>query len=138
MIQNMVSETGFDQELLEEHLAALCQTISESLKKNNEYKFIPFGKINEYGGKLYFNQSENNIHQEFYWMEALEIIPVEQTLSKVINPIEPLTTQKTKSKKEFLFLLIALGILWAIFLSLLLCPPSSRIQSKVNENKLCI
>jgi hypothetical protein len=134
MIQNIVAETGYDQDLLEEHLAALCQSISESLKKNNSYEFIPFGSISDYGGKILFQQSEKNIHQEFYWMEALDITPVEQTSFKSVVPIEPVPIRKTKSQREFYFLLIALGILWSVFLGLLLCPPNSRIQHAKNED----
>ncbi len=134
MIQNMVAETGYDLDLLEEHLAGLCQSISESLKKNNSYEFIPFGTISDFGGKILFQQSEQNIHQEFYWMEALDITPVEQAQLKSVIPIEPVPIRKTKSQREFYFLLIALGILWSVFLGLLLCPPNSRIKQTQNGN----
>ena len=129
MIQNMVSETGYDQELLEEHLAALCQTISETLQKNHSYDFIPFGTLDNSTGNLIFRQSKNNIHQEFYWMEPLSIVPVELSRAETVIPPESGALSKSKSKNELIFLLVALGILWIIFLSLLFYPSSSGNHS---------
>lgn len=132
MIQNIISETGYDQELLEEHLAAICQDITESLKENSFFEFIPFGTFNIFNGNVSFLQSPKNIHQEFYAMEAMTIVPVVLPHSEVIKTPKAVPIKKTKSSKEFVFLLIALGVLWLVFLGLLLCPPSSRINKQKN------
>lgn len=137
MIKNLVNETGFEQDILEEHLAALCQTISESLRRNQFYDFIPFGTLGSQNGNIVFTQSQNNIHQEFYWMEPLSIMPLENQAIQEFTPVPAAVVQKpvSKSKKELAFLIIALGILWLVFLGLLCCPRGSGNHYADNANK---
>ena len=69
-------------------------------------------------------------------MEPLTIVPLVIPHVETTMPVALLPIQQTKSKKEFTFLLLALGILWLIFLGLLFCPPSSRNHTKENLPQL--
>lgn len=121
MIENLSGETGIDASMLEEHLAALCGRISDELNQNGEFVFQPFGIMKNIAGILNFQQSDHNIHQDFYWMEPIPITPVTLTKNEQIIP-PVITAGSAKSRREFAFLLSALTVLWIIFLGLLFCP----------------
>lgn len=77
MLSHLVEETGFSQELLEEHLAALCQFIQDSLKGAPSVYFEPFGTLYQLNGNWIFKQSEHNIHQDFYKQSPLSLKPIQ-------------------------------------------------------------
>jgi hypothetical protein len=126
MIQNMISETGFEQELLEEHLAALCQTIQLALKEHAEFNFLPFGTLNYKNEQLVFSQSQHNIHQDFYNMGPLSVVPLQLSKEQFV-PIQPIViVPKPKKSNNYISILLALGLLWLIFLIFLFWPGASK------------
>lgn len=123
MLSHLVEETGFSQELLEEHLAALCQFIQDSLKGAPSVYFEPFGTLYQLNGNWIFKQSEHNIHQDFYKQSPLSLKPIQFKNEEKQIPIETkVLIQTPKKSYELRSLLIALGILWLIFLCLYFCP----------------
>jgi hypothetical protein len=128
MIRNIMEETGYEQETLEEHLAAICKFLSEGLKVKGRIEFKPFGVLWDSGNDIRFEQSPENIHQDFYMMDALPLEPaIVHTVKRDVpiqsQPVTPL--RKTKSKKNWLILISALVLLWILFLSVLFCPSKS-------------
>ncbi len=129
MIQNMISETGFDQKVLEEHLAAICHFINQGLKSKGLVEFKPFGLVSQSGEEIRFEQSPENIHLDFYLMDPLHLEPaiIPQFKKEIlVEPAAPLPIRKTKSKKQLTILIFAIAALWIIFLSFLFCPSKSN------------
>lgn len=126
MIRNMILETGYSQDLLEEHLANLCQTISESFSQSNQFDFIPFGKLYKRSIGIHFDKSEINLNQDFYGKKPLPITPVFRPAGVMEFHRElNVPIQKPARKSELKALLFALGLLWLIFLCLVFCPNKS-------------
>lgn len=133
MLSHMVEETGYSLEVLEEHLAALCQYIEDSFKSAQSFYFEPFGRLYNLNGNWVFKQSEHNIHQAFYKMSALPLKPIQFKNEEKQIPIETkVAIQTPKKSYELRSLLIALGILWLIFICLYFCP-NRKSNSEINK-----
>jgi len=123
MLAHLVEETAYPLELLEEHLAALCQFIQDTLKDSQFFNFEPFGRLYNLNGNWVFKQSEHNIHQDFYKQSSLPLKPIQFKNEEKQIPVETkIAIQKPQKSFELRSLLIALGILWIIFLCLYFCP----------------
>lgn len=136
MLKQMVQETGYTLDTLEEHLAALCQFIQDSLKNSQSFYFEPFGRLYNLNGNWVFNQSEQNIHLDFYKLAPLPLKPIQFKNTEKHIPIETkIAIQKPQKSFEFRSLLIALGLLWIIFLCLYFCP-SKKVNTDIGNGLL--
>lgn len=133
MLNQMVEETGYSIEILEEHLAALCQFIQDSILNAASFNFEPFGRLFNLNGNWVFKQSEHNIHQDFYKQSPLPLKPIQFKNEEKQIPIETkVVIQNPKKSYEMRSLLIALGILWLIFICLYFCP-NRKSNSEFNQ-----
>ncbi len=136
MVENLVAETGYDAEDIEQAIANLVLHLGNELRVRKEVLFEPFGKL-FYGKEnnvLQFQATVKNLHSQFFELEDYPLIPLAAT--KKITPEEttaphPITAHP-KSVGINKNLLAILALLWIIFLGLLFCP--SRKPNEKNSD----
>ncbi|HEX5626039.1 MAG TPA: hypothetical protein VFX48_08485 [Saprospiraceae bacterium] len=125
MLDQLVEETGYERQRLNDHLNALVHFIREGLQKTGSFEFKPFGSFIKTEKGLQWKSGTTNLHQDFYGREALPIQPVVRSYIKpetVSAPIRlPNTAKKNTELKALMFASAILGILAL----LLFCWPDS-------------
>ncbi|MBK8404588.1 MAG: SPOR domain-containing protein [Saprospiraceae bacterium] len=129
MLENLQRESDYSMEALEESLGKLSFHLVTELKKSQQVVFEPYGilKQNE-SGEISFIPSQINLHDRFFGMEGKKLTPLVhqfQALPEVSVPVKPLPQ---KESNNFKWLYYLLGILWIIFLFLLMCPQRKSIH----------
>jgi len=131
MLENLSAESDYSMEALEESLGKLSFGLVTELKKNQQVVFEPYGTLSQNSnGAIHFVPAQINLHDRFFGMEAKMLTPLVhqfQAAPEVPIPIKPLPQ---KDRNHFKWLYYLLGILWIIFLFLLMCPARKNNQQK--------
>ncbi|MBK8644696.1 MAG: hypothetical protein IPN15_21540 [Saprospiraceae bacterium] len=129
MLENLQRESDYSMEALEEGLGQLSFHLVSELKKNQQVVFDPYGTLRQdASGEISFLPSSINLHDRFFGMEGKSLTPLVhqfQALPEVSVPVKPLPQ---KERNNFRWLYYLLGILWIVFLFLLMCPSRKSIQ----------
>ncbi|NOT37625.1 MAG: hypothetical protein HOP11_09645 [Saprospiraceae bacterium] len=133
MVQNISEHTGYSIESIEQSLAKLLNHLSSELRVRNLVQFEPFGKLlyTKQNDILHFESSNINLHQQFFGMNAIPL-PVDENkkIPGFINIPNP--TQVSENKSSFnRNLLYLIGLLWLLFIGLLLCPSKKPLEQNV-------
>lgn len=135
MLTQIHKEFGYPEEDILYQLNGLAQTILDQLNSKDSFVFQPFGQLILMNGKILFEQSEQNLHIDFFDAAPLTISPARSNYQKLMDveyrPVVPLP----KKNKEMKWLLTALAILWIIFLGLLLGPRSCGTKQDPMEER---
>ncbi|MBK8955086.1 MAG: hypothetical protein IPM34_05965 [Saprospiraceae bacterium] len=122
MLESLSSDFGYAKAELSGQLNALSKAALAQLESSGHFDFIPFGTLEMNSNTLVFNQTEFNIHKEFYGAVPLPVQAVQKTIQAEQLPIKTPIPYEQKKKRGIHPLFIILGILWIIFLVLLFWP----------------
>lgn len=137
MVENIHLETGFAHEEIEQALARLVLHLGSELRVRKEVLFEPFGKLfyAKENNVLQFHPSDQNLHLRFFGLESIPL-PSQPAQSVVtMTPAEALKTTPPESmiNRRLLWLL---GLLWLLFLTLMLCPSNKKNQTVTPPDKV--
>ncbi|MEO6692260.1 MAG: SPOR domain-containing protein [Saprospiraceae bacterium] len=126
MVDNIISETGYSRELIEQSIANLIYHFGTELRIRNEVQFEPLGKLyySKTSNILQFEATKTNIHDQFFNLSELPLIPLQEINTvllskKTENIISKPISKNTGINRNLIYLLV---LLWLLFLGLLLCP----------------
>ncbi|HMW40167.1 MAG TPA: hypothetical protein PKK64_12495 [Saprospiraceae bacterium] len=139
MVENIHTETGFAQEDLEQALARLVMHLGSELRVRKEVLFEPFGKLfyAKENNVLQFHPTDQNLHMRFFGLESIPLLSHSEPIVATTTPIETFKTTPPESmiNRRLLWLL---GLLWLLFLSLLLCPSNKKKNTAPPTDKVAI
>ncbi|MEP7197653.1 MAG: hypothetical protein ABI851_14130 [Saprospiraceae bacterium] len=140
MVDNIVTETGYEKESIEQSLASLVYHLGTELRVRKEVIFEPFGKLfytNE-NNVLQFLPTETNLHDQFFGMKEYPLKKIQdQKLPPIIAIVEKIEKKSPNNGSVFnRKILYLLALLWLLFLVLLFCPAKKNNKTLNDSLKI--
>ncbi len=138
MLDHLVREFGYPLDELQAKLTALSRVIEKTFQKGSSFVFEPFGTLIMRPDGLQFESGLLNLHPHFFGLEPLPLQAIQRKYQGPVlelgSPVKPIP----KKSSEMKILLVILGVLWFIFLCLILWPKkeSKIVKSNLPANEL--